>query len=143
VDAYGTPHCDALLMVVKDKLESESGFSLIPTYSYFRTYSNGCTLEAHTDRPECEISVTIALSQNDWAFECTGLDGKDRSLALDKGDAIVYRGMDVKHSRLTPLREDVSHHVFLHYVPNVPENEKYMYDGRKSLGTRKSPECLR
>jgi hypothetical protein len=45
-------------------IEAAVGEELIPTYSYARLYSNGDVLEKHSDRPACEISVTIQLGRS-------------------------------------------------------------------------------
>ena len=37
------------------------GETVLPTYTYARVYKNGATLEGHTDRDACEISLTVHL----------------------------------------------------------------------------------
>lgn len=142
VDSYGTPHGDALLLMVKDALENNGLPALLPTYSFYRTYTKGSVLTEHTDRPSCNISVTVALSQNDWSFDCVGFDGVKRSVNMDRGDGILYYGQAVPHSRETPLDEEVSHHIFLHYTTDIPENQQYKFDGREQLGVEKNDENL-
>ena len=42
---------------------------LFPTYAYMRLYKKDSFLIAHTDRPACEISVTIHLgSDQEWSL---------------------------------------------------------------------------
>lgn len=134
VECYGSPHGDALLLVVKDYLESHGMGHLNPTYSFFRTYTEGCILVEHTDRPSCQISVTLALSQNDWEFECVGFDCVKNTVTLNKGDAVLYFGEKTAHGRTKPLRENVSHHIFLHFCDDSDEYKQFHHDGRKSLG---------
>ena len=52
---------DGLLNTLVPEIEGASGLRLFPTYSYFRVYKKGDTLAKHTDRPACEISVTLCL----------------------------------------------------------------------------------
>ena len=134
VDSYGSPHGDALLVMVKDTLEMHGFGDLLPTYSFFRTYEKGSLLKEHLDRPSCNTSVSVALSQNNWQFNCVGFNGEEVTLSLDKGDAVLYYGESILHSRKNPLEDELSHHIFLHYVPNTSEYQKYLFDGRDGLG---------
>jgi len=59
--AYGDFMMDGLLGDLLPEIERASGLALFPTYSYFRVYKHGDTLAKHTDRPACEISVTLCL----------------------------------------------------------------------------------
>src|SRR6185312_2288636 len=54
---YADPMMEALLEKVQAPLESKTGLSLAPTYSYFRVYKHCDVLARHTDRPSCEISL--------------------------------------------------------------------------------------
>jgi len=89
---------------------------LIPTYSYARLYSNGDVLEKHTDRPACEVSVTIQLGRshnNPWSIYMGG-----NKYDLDEGDGVIYKGCEVDHWRERCNAPDgyYSGQVFLHYV---------------------------
>ena len=45
------------------------GETVLPTYTYARVYKNGATLEGHTDRDACEISLTVHLDgDEDWLY---------------------------------------------------------------------------
>ena len=50
-----------LLNSKKDKIEKETGYSLFPTYSFWRCYSYNADLKKHKDRESCEISATIQI----------------------------------------------------------------------------------
>lgn len=78
-------------------LEIILGEELLPTYTYSRLYSNGDVLEKHTDRPACEISVTVQLGRSHhyaWPIYAGG-----QPFYLAEGDGVVYRGCDVEHWR--------------------------------------------
>ena len=89
---------------------------LMPTYAYARLYSNGDILEKHSDRPACEVSVTIQLGRShhySWPIYMGG-----RRFDLSEGDGIIYPGFHVEHWRnVCAGPEDYySGQVFLHYV---------------------------
>ena len=46
------------------KMEELTGVELWPTYTFYRVYKQGDILKHHTDRPACEISVTVHVSTN-------------------------------------------------------------------------------
>jgi hypothetical protein len=89
---------------------------LIPTYSYARLYSNGDVLDRHTDRPACEVSVTIQLYRShDYSWP---IHMGSNSYELNVGDAVIYPGEDIEHWRneCKGPQGYYSGQVFLHYV---------------------------
>lgn len=89
---------------------------LIPTYSYARLYSNGDVLEKHTDRPACEVSVTLQLGRSHhyaWPIYMGGA-----RFDMGEGDAVVYSGCDVEHWRdeCAGPAGYYSGQVFMHFV---------------------------
>jgi hypothetical protein len=107
---------DTLLEHLWPLMEEIVGEELLPTYSYARLYSNGDILEKHTDRPACEVSVTIQLGRSheySWPI-CMG----NQKFELNVGDGVIYSGCDVPHWRNICNGPDgyYSGQVFLHYV---------------------------
>lgn len=97
-------------------LEQIMGEELIPTYAYARLYSNGDVLERHTDRPACEVSITIQLGRSHhyaWPIYM----GEHR-FDLAEGDGVIYSGCDIEHWRDRCDGPDgyYSGQVFLHFV---------------------------
>ncbi len=97
-------------------VEQLTGESLIPTYAYARLYSNVDVLEKHTDRPACEVSVTLQLARShpyQWPIYMG-----DQRFDLDEGEAVIYSGCDVEHWREVCAGPDgyYSGQVFLHFV---------------------------
>lgn len=97
-------------------IEAIVGEELLPTYSYARLYSNGDILKKHTDRPACEVSVTIQLGRShnySWPIYM----GEQR-YDLAEGDGVIYSGCDVEHWRdiCDGPKDYYSGQVFLHYV---------------------------
>lgn len=97
-------------------IEQIVGEELIPTYAYARLYSNGDVLEKHTDRPACEVSVTLQLGRSHryvWPIYMG-----DYRFDLQEGEAVIYSGCDVEHWRDVCAGPDnyYSGQVFLHFV---------------------------
>lgn len=97
-------------------IEHHVGEELIPTYSYARLYSNGDVLTRHSDRPACEVSVTLQLGRShhySWPI----FMGSDVCY-LGEGDGLIYPGCDIDHWRdkCDGPPGYYSGQVFLHYV---------------------------
>lgn len=90
--------------------------SMLPTYTYARLYKNNETLEKHTDRPSCEISITLHLGgDHEWPIWMTKPNGEEVSIELKPGQAIMYQGMVSPHWR-DKFEGTEYAQVFLHYV---------------------------
>lgn len=116
-----------LLKNKKSTVESVVGTELFPTYSFARIYKTGNELKKHTDRPSCEVSVTLKLGESkkfDWPIFINGT-----ALNLEVGDAVIYKGCEVEHWRETLQEPDYFlGQVFLHYVIKNGEYSSYKYD---------------
>jgi hypothetical protein len=132
--APGDFFTDGLLMDLLPLAENVTHLKLFPTYSYFRVYKRGDILVRHTDRPSCEISVTLCLgyeAERPWPIL---LDGPNRvtSIELTPGDALFYRGTECTHWR-EPMNGERAAQVFLHYVDQNGPYADWKYDKRKGL----------
>lgn len=98
------------------RIENIVGEELLPTYSYARLYSNGNELKVHTDRPACEISVTIQLGRSHHYAWPIYMGGQRFDLA--EGDAVIYKGCDIDHWRekCNGPENYYSGQVFIHFV---------------------------
>ena len=130
-----------------DKMEELTGLRLAPTYDYCRIYPVGEILERHSDRPSCQVSVTVCLRNvgEPWAFHWAprkstqGL--KQGSHALEQGDAIIYAGCELDHWR-EPNPDNTVYQAFLHYVdldgPHADCADEYLrHNYVKNLKKRK------
>lgn len=120
------------LLVEKIPYMSEKmGELMLPTYCYSRFYKHGETLEKHTDRPACEISVTLHLGgDSEWPIWFTKPNGDIISYDLKPGQGIMYQGIVSEHWR--DAYEGKSYaQVFLHYVKSQGPNWQYYFDKRK------------
>src|SRR5262249_6462649 len=76
--AHGDIFTDGLLEDFLPVAEEISRLRLLPTYSYFRVYERGHLLAKHTDRPACEISLTVCLgcrTDTPWPLLIEGPSG--------------------------------------------------------------------
>jgi predicted 2-oxoglutarate/Fe(II)-dependent dioxygenase YbiX len=90
--------------------------TVLPTYTYARVYKNGSVLKKHSDRNSCEISLTLHLGgDQDWPIFIKSPEGKDQSVVLAPGDAMMYRGTIAEHWRDEYVGNEYTQ-VFLHYV---------------------------
>ena len=87
---YADPAMETVLSLLHPIIEKHTGLSLHPTYSYYRVYWNGDSLDHHTDRDACEISVTVAFnysydkSEYQWPIF---IDGKP--ITMSPGDIAI------------------------------------------------------
>jgi hypothetical protein len=100
-----------------------AGEFLKPSYVYMASYLSGAELKKHTDREQCEFSITLCLdfspepaAQTRWPIHLdapTGITTTHQAL----GDGLAYRGTRLPHYR-EPLGEGLtSTSIFFHYVP--------------------------
>jgi hypothetical protein len=134
---YGDPAMEALLLQLHKLIQENTGLELFPTYSYFRVYRPGDVLPSHTDRPACEVSMTLCFGFNyggeyKWPIY---LDGAEAD--LHPGDLAIYRGVEIPHWRETfnPPSSDGWHvQGFFHYVDANGPNASWKYDQRQHIG---------
>jgi len=132
------PICgDALCLQLLPLIEKELNIELLPTYSYMRIYYPGAILEKHTDRDECEISVTICIKTNGipWKFNLISKLGDEVEIILEEGDMLIYNG-NLEHWRNEYSGREQTQ-IFLHYVDKNGPNRELKYDNRKQMGTKK------
>lgn len=111
---------DAEMVKLQTKLlpimEKNTGLKLFKTYTYFRVYKKGDVLRIHTDRPSCEISVTLHIGgDKSWDIYVMDKDENPVKVKLAPGDMLIYRGCDRAHWR-PKFKGNIYSQVFLHYV---------------------------
>lgn len=132
--SYGDPMMEGLLSKLLPTVEKVSGLELFPTYSYLRVYKDGDALGRHTDRPSCEISLSLCLGYHGpgpWPIWIEGPRGVV-SVSLEAGDGLVYRGIECPHWR-SPFEGSSLAQVFLHYVDQRGPYSQWKFDKRSSL----------
>ena len=127
-----------------------TGRDLLPSYDYFRIYREGDICLVHHDRPSCEHSLSLTLDYSDgvaWPLEVGSEPGNPSarvdddfgaehfaSLAMEVGDAVLYRGVEHRHGRTTPNPNGWSAHLFLHWVDRDGPYRDQAFDGRGTPG---------
>ena len=152
VARYWHPQYRKIHSEIRLILEQVIGRKLYNTYYYDRFYFPGQELKKHTDRPACEISVTIHVSTNikeSWpiwiktpdTFEDKTMkiaNGENRFVHLEAGDGMVYKGCERPHWRdpmpgllESKINKDESlyyHQIFFHYVLQDGIRAHYAWD---------------
>jgi len=99
-----------------------AGEQVKPSYVYLGAYQGGATLARHTDREQCEFSMTFCLdyspeprSETPWPIQ---LHPQGRTVTVFQaiGDGLFYRGCLVPHSRQALPEGHSSTSIFFHYV---------------------------
>lgn len=131
---YADPIMESLMLSKKSKVEEATKLQLLPTYSFWRMYTYLADLKKHKDRESCEISVTVMLGScgTEWPIYMDG-----NALTLEKGDAVIYRGIEVEHWR-EEYQGDWHSQVFLHYVDKNGPHADFKFDKRIYLGMMKT-----
>ena len=105
---YNNPKYREIHRLVRRVVQNILEIDLHPTYFYERFYYAGQELKRHSDRPACEISVTLQISTNlkePWDIWFQKPDGKETSIKMKSGDAVIYRGCEREHWRL-PMKSN-------------------------------------
>jgi len=137
---------ETLLKIKTPIIENAIGEKLLPTYSFSRMYYQGGSLDKHSDRPSCEVSITLnILADKDWEIWFHELNEDNKininikpfSFKTTPGDALVYEGCKYEHWR-EPYEGNKCMQVFLHYVRANGRFKAFAMDGRKFFGQTKS-----
>lgn len=136
IEYYADPLIEVLLEKATSFVSESVGESLLPTYSFFRVYRPGEKLFKHTDRPSCEVSVTVSVAftgePNKIHMQVPGK--KESVFVLNPGDGVIYKGCDITHWR-EPLKEgQLVVQFMLHYVRKNGPYANLIFDSRPRLG---------
>ena len=120
--AYNDPVARFFHQQLTAAVSAFAGEPVKPSYVYLAAYQPGAILEKHTDREQCDFSVTLCLDYSPEPRNATPwplrLHVKSGKVAVFQaiGDALLYRGCQLPHSR-DPLAEGhTSTSIFFHYV---------------------------
>ena len=98
------------------------GVPVKPSYTYVSCYQSGADLPVHTDREQCEYSISLLV---DHSPESSGpspwplwLNTNAGTVAIRQrlGDALFYRGREIAHYRTRLPEGRTSTSIFFHYV---------------------------
>ena len=136
---YGDPAFDMVMAMSTEDIGRIVGKNLIPQYTYARIYKNGSDLKIHSDRPECQYSVTLSLGgeyDKPWPIWIKDYAGNMNEVPLDVGDMVVYHGTELEHWR-EKFEGNTQYQLFMHYVDSEGEYKDRVFDGRSNLGLKK------
>ena len=120
--AYNEPVARFFHQHIAKRLRSVVGEAIKPSYVYMASYLSGAELDKHTDREQCEFSVTLCV---DFSPEPVGatpwpiqLDTSGGSVKVYQavGDGLAYRGTQLPHYRDRLGEGQTSTSIFFHYV---------------------------
>ena len=136
---YGDLAFDLAMAMSTEDISKIVGKNLIPQYTYARIYKNGSVLERHSDRPECQYSVTLSLGgdyEKPWPIWIKDYAGNSHEVPLDEGDMVIYHGTELEHWR-DKFEGNTQYQLFMHYVDAEGEFKDRVFDGRPNLGLKK------
>jgi hypothetical protein len=98
------------------------GAPVKPSYVYLAGYQRGAELPKHTDRAQCEFSLTLLVDYTPepeaaapWPLHLDTPDGRT-TVYQALGDALLYRGRQLPHYRTLIPDGQTSTSLFFHYV---------------------------
>jgi len=107
---------------IANAVSAIAGEPVKPSYVYLASYLSGADLKKHTDREQCEFSVTLCLDFSPEPDLATSwpicLDTSKGAVTVYQalGDGLVYRGTKVPHYRDVLGAGHTSTSIFFHYV---------------------------
>jgi hypothetical protein len=120
--AYNEPVARFFHHHIAATLSAVAGEPLKPSYVYLASYLSGAELKKHTDREQCEFSVTLCLDfspepalATPWPIH---LDAPTGTVTVYQalGDGLAYRGTRLPHYRERLDKGQTSTSIFFHYV---------------------------
>jgi hypothetical protein len=100
-----------------------AGEPVKPSYVYVASYQSGAELEKHTDREQCEFSISLCLdywpeprNETPWPLKLE-TDSGQVAIFQGIGDGLLYRGCELPHWRDRLPEGHMSTSIFFHYVP--------------------------
>jgi len=120
--AYNEPVARYFHRDITTILSAVAGEPLKPSYVYVASYLSGAELKKHTDREQCEFSVTFSLDfspepalATPWPIHLDTPTGKV-TVYQGLGDSLAYRGTRLPHYRDPLPSGQTSTSIFFHYV---------------------------
>ena len=120
--SYNDPVARFFHQQLSSAVTAFAGEPVKPSYVYLASYLPGAILEKHTDREQCDFSVTLCLdyapeprNATPWPLHVHKTSGKV-TVFQAIGDALLYRGCRLPHSREALPEGHTSTSIFFHYV---------------------------
>ena len=129
-------------------IEQAAGAELLPSYCHYRMYMKGARCRVHSDRPGSEVALSLTLGYSDglpWSLIVGSIPGATPSpksddfgkepsatVELMPGDALLYRGVELRHGRLDPNPNRWSAHLFMMWVKRGGAQEAEAFQVRSA-----------
>jgi hypothetical protein len=102
--AHRDPFAEWLHEQVAQTLAPALGTCRRPSYSFVSAYQGAAKLPLHTDRPPCEVTVSVCIDATPGALGWPLLLQSVREdalvdLRLGVGHAVIFKGREIAHSR--------------------------------------------
>lgn len=120
--AHNEPVARFFHHAIAASLNIVAGEAIKPSYVYMASYLSGAELKKHTDRAQCEFSVTLCVDyapeptlESPWPIQ---LDTPNGMVTVYQalGDGLAYRGTRLPHYRSKLKEGHTSTSIFFHYV---------------------------
>jgi hypothetical protein len=105
-----------------DTVAAIAGVPVKPSYVYIASYQPGAELPLHTDRAQCEYSISMLvdftpepIDRSPWPLHLETASGKV-TIEQGLGDALIYRGRQLAHHRDRLPEAASSTSLLFHYV---------------------------
>jgi alkylated DNA repair dioxygenase AlkB len=104
-----------------------AGEDVKPSYVYLGAYRPGAALEAHRDRAQCELSLSLLVDfdpepaeRSSWPLHFARSQEEPSTAVYQPiGSAVAYKGCELYHHRPALGAGQRSTSLFLHYVPKA------------------------
>jgi hypothetical protein len=95
-----------------------------PSYSFVSAYAGGATLPLHSDRPQCEITVSLCVfataGGQRWPLHLQSLTEDTLvEMRLGVGQAAIFKGREIPHSRPALPANAQSISLLFHFVDDT------------------------
>jgi hypothetical protein len=105
--AHNHPVANFWHQQLNERVAQLAGRRTKPSYSFVSVYDQGGDLSWHTDRPPCEYTITLLIDyapldqdhRSPWALKIRGRDGRLHAVHQCLGEALIFKGRELQHSR--------------------------------------------
>ena len=132
---YGHVTFEALMQQLAPMVADRVGHECVPAHSFARMYYPGAYMRAHTDRPSCEVSMTLTIDVKGdvWPIWMRDLEGNPHPVVVPQGSAALYQGCVIEHWRDEYIQGEQQLQLFMHWVNPEGPNRDHIYDSRPLL----------